>query len=179
LKAGACGLALESVASELRADLDLQRLAVRKRDLEVEPWEPDRVRPERAKTDGHPLVLGVPACVIGKERLVERCTELAIDCVERVAYERLCDARGVGVRGLETSGVLDEIEPEQECVVVGEHAGEGCEESRAPRGIEVADRAAEQRDQTMAGIVQDVEIAFEVADERGDDDVWIFGCDRL
>src|SRR5262249_39089358 len=108
-----------------------------------------------------------------------RRAELAIDGVERVADERLGDAGGIVVRGLEPSGVLDEIEPEQERVVVGEHVRDGREESYASRGLEVSDRAAEERDQTLSGIVRAIEIAFEVADERGDDDVRIFDRDRL
>src|SRR6185436_13082002 len=50
-KPGPGGLALEPLASELRADLDPQRLSLPKRQLEPEPPDRDRMRLPRAEAD--------------------------------------------------------------------------------------------------------------------------------
>ena len=107
----------------------------------------DGVRLPRAEADVHPLVLRIPARLVGEAPLVERRVELAVDGGERVADERLGHASAVVVRRLEARDVLDEVEADEERVVSVERAGERREEPRALLGVEVPDRASEEGDQ--------------------------------
>ena len=138
------------------------------------------MRLPRAKSDVHPLVLGVPARLVDEAPLVERRLELAVHGVERVADERLGHAVRVVVRGLEPGDVLDEVEADEERVVVLERARDGAKKRRAAaagRGSRSCFRGT--RSAAAPPVGSDVEIALEVADDRVDDDAWIRRRDRL
>ena len=81
---------------------------------------------------------------------VEVGVELAVHHREHVLVELGGDALRVVVRGFEAVDVLHEIEAEQQVVVGAEPVGDLAQElARAPGG-EVADRAAEERDEPAA-----------------------------
>ena len=87
---------------------------------------------------------------------------------------------GIVVRGDESIAVLHEVGAEQQMLAGFEAAGELVEELGPVRRREVADRAAEERDQPVAAVVrQQREVALEVADHGVHRRARIGGRDRL
>src|SRR5204863_38181 len=74
--------------------------------------------------------------------------------------------------------VLRQVGAQQEVIVLAEEVGHAGEEARALGRLEVADRAAEQRNHARPSQRDPLEVALEVADEAVDDDL-VLGRDRL
>ena len=95
----------------------------------------------------HPFPLTVEPRHVLEAVEHEVAAELTVDDSEHVPVELDRDPGGVVVRRLDTGGVLHEVGPEQECVARAESRPQLAEEARALRADEVADRAAEKRDE--------------------------------
>src|SRR6266545_6362123 len=176
---GPAGLELELLAAELRADLNSERLALVERHVEPETLDRDGVRLPRAEADVHPLVPRIPASLVHEAPLVERRAQLTVDRGESVADEHLGHAPAVVVGRLQSGDVLDEVDPEQERVVSRKRSSQCCEEPSPLLGVQVADRASQEGDQTAATPWELAEMALEVTDDRMDEDSWVGGRDRL
>ena len=105
-------------------------------------------------------------------------SSVAVEHAQHVAIELGGDARGVVVRGNEAVDVLDEVGAEQERVAGCETARDLGEELRAFLGREVADRAAEERDDPASAGGDLVEMVFEVADDGVHLDAVVLAGDR-
>src|SRR6266545_4757280 len=176
---GPAGLELELLAAELRADLNSERLALVERHVEPETLDRDGVRLPRAEADVHPLVPRIPASLVHEAPLVERRAQLTVDRGESVADEHLGHAPAVVVGRLQSGDVLDEVDPEQERVVSRKRSSQCCEEPSPLLGVQVADRASQEGDQTAATPWELAEMALEVTDDRMDEDSWVGGRERL
>jgi hypothetical protein len=97
---------------------------------------------------------------------VESRVELAVDGVQDVAVERRRHPGAVVVRGLEDLDVLDQIRAKEEMTVRAERPRQRAEKASPRTGQEVAERPAEQRDQSGRTRRRRVnEVALEVADD--------------
>ena len=143
---------------------------VAKCDVEVERLDAHVLRRERAQAHLDPLVLAVEERDVLEGVDVEVGAELAVDDVQDVAVERRGDARGVVVGGLDDRRVLDEVGAEQQAVARRAATWPSRAGTPPAAGQEVADRAAEERDDARcrprAG--RSVEMALEVADDAVD-----------
>ena len=115
-----------------------------------------------------------------RERVeVEVGVELAVEHAQHVAVELGGDARGVVVRGDEAVDVLHEVGAEQERVARRETARDRRRgTSRVRLGREVADGAAEERDDAASAGGDLVEVVLEVADDRVHLDAVVLAGDR-
>ena len=114
-------------------------------------------------------MLGVEARDVVEGGRVEVRAQLAVDHMEDVEVELRGDAARVVIRRLEDGPVLDQIGAEQQMVLAGEQPGDRAQEALAAGGGEVADRAAEKRQQPRPPRRgQPVEVALEVADQPVD-----------
>src|SRR6478752_4602956 len=178
-KPGLTRLELEPLAAEFRADLDPERLACFERQVEIETVERDGVCLPRAQAYVHPFVLRIPARLVDEALLLERPVQLPVDGGESVADECLSDAPTIVVRGLQSRSVLDEVDAEQKRVVLGERSAQRSEEPPALLGVQVPDRASQEGDQPAVVPSEHAKIAFEVTDDRMDEDPRVGGRDRL
>ena len=165
-EAGGGQLGLDPRPPELGADLGAHLLAGGELHLEVEGLDPHRAAraAARSRISIHSSSRSEAGDV--RERVgVEVGVELAVHDVQHVAVELGGDAGGVVVGGDEPVDVLHEVGAEQERVAGAEPGRELGEERGARRRREVADRAAEERDQAAAAGGQRAEVALEVADD--------------
>src|SRR5262249_3878735 len=151
----------------------------RELDGAVELPDAHDVRGARTEPDVHPLVLRVPERAEREPGLVEVGMQLAVDDNEAVSDKRLRHARAVVVRGFETRAVLDEVDAGEDRGAVFRRRGDRREELGAPIGLEVADRAAEERDEPPPTRRNRSEMALEVADDRVDADTLVPRGDRM
>ena len=102
-------------------------------------------------------------------------SELTVDHVEHVAVEGGGDAGSVVVRRLEHVGALDEVGTEQQVVLGPQAACNSSEESSPGARREVADRAAEERDDSRTERVRHArQVALVVADDAVDGEARVF-----
>ena len=78
---------------------------------------------------------------------------------------------------METAGVLDEVGAEEERILVGHGGDHVREELGARRRRQVADGAAEERDQAPSAGGEQVEVVLEVADDGVDVEARVLGDD--
>ena len=109
---------------------------------------------------------------------VEVGVELAVQHAQDIAVELGGDAGRVVVRGNEPIDVLHEVGAEQERVAGRKTARHLGEELGAFLGREVADRAAEERDDAASAGGDLVEMVLEVADDRVHFDAVVLAGDR-
>ncbi len=111
---------------------------------------------------------------------IEVGAELTVQHLQDVLVELSGDAAGVVVGGLEPIVRLDQIGAEQEAIVRPHQGGEAGEKVAPGRGVEVADRAAEEGDQATALAVGDaLEVVLEVADEAAHGEARVLPDQRL
>ena len=119
----------------------------------------------RAQAHLDPLVLGVEQGDVVEVLGVEVGVELAVEDAQDVAVELGGDALLVVVGGLQHARVLDQVGAHQQVVVGAEQAADRAQEATAAAGLEVADGAAEERDDPRPDRRgHAVEVALEVAD---------------
>ena len=112
--------------------------------------------------------MGVPERHVGEPADVEVGPEVAVEHPQAVADELLGDAAGVVVGRDQPVGVLDQVGAEQQPVAGLAGVGERAEEGAPLLDVEVADGAAEERDQLAVVTRQVGQVEREVADDRLD-----------
>ena len=98
------------------------------------------------------------------EGVEPKSASAGIDHAQDVAVELGRHAGAVVVGGLEHRAVLDEVGADHEaCPLAAHHVSDPREEARPLGGVEVADRAAQEREQAVAAVEDPLEVAAEVA----------------
>ena len=105
--------------------------------------------------------------------------EITVRGREAVPHELFRHPGGVVVRALDHGGILHEVDAEQEGVTGSERGSDCPEQRRASLWVEIADRAAEERDHAALTGWDRGEVAFEVADDAMHRDRRIALRDRL
>ncbi len=135
----------------LRADLGAHLLAVGEASTSrsapsirtvCAPFARSRISIQRARLVEERHVLEGLGLEVGAEALVEHA--------QHVAVELRGHARAVVVGGLEHGAVLDQVGADQQPVRRAHQLAQRAQEAGAARGVEVADRAAEEREQRGA-----------------------------
>jgi hypothetical protein len=166
VEAGCRQLGAQPGKLELRAGLGQHLFALRQ--VPVQPERADRHDQLAARTQPHldpPLGLVEARDVLEVVR-VEVGAELTGEDVEQVLVERRRHARRVVVRAHEPVAVLHEVRAEQEEVAGTGGPVQSLEEGPPRLRREVADRAAEEGDQPVAGLPGErAELVVEVGDQ--------------
>ena len=106
---------------------------------------------------------------LGAERLVEDREDVLVELGR--------DPGRVVVGGLQPPAILHQVGAEQEVVLLAQEVRHPGEEAGALRGLEVPDRAAEQREHARSGERDPLQVALEVAHQPVDRDP-VLGGDR-
>ena len=99
--------------------------------------------------------------------------ELTVEHAQDVLVELRRDSGGVVVGSLQPGRLLDQVGAEEETILGVEQARDPCQELTAGGGIEVADRPAEEDDQTRAADRDPLQVLLEVADHAADLEPWV------
>src|SRR5699024_8848801 len=94
--------------------------------------------------------------------------QFAVEHLEHVAVEIGGDARGVVIRRHQAGGFFDQVQSQEKYLTRVHRVGKVGEAPAALLRRVVADRAAQERDQSGAGSGQQVEVAVDVGDDRLD-----------
>jgi hypothetical protein len=103
--------------------------------------------------------------------------ERAVEDAQQVAVELGRHPGGVVVGGLDDGWILDQVGTQEQVVPGSEQRADLHEHAPARAGREVADRAAEQRDEArgVPDALDVIEVSLEVADDARDPELRIVG----
>ena len=154
-----------SFRAERCADLYVELLAGGQLHVEIKLGHPNPLWLGGAQSEVHALFTSIPQRDEVERPHVEVGTHLAVQHVENVGDERTRDTLAIVVRINDPLDGLEEIDAEQQRFTTVEAIGQRTEKRSTLFDVEVADRAAEERDDPTYTAGHELEVPSEVADD--------------